>query len=519
MKKRILFLFLLTIYAPLLQAQVDTNILNAFQKEAQDQSTIRLLGMELIDGIGPRLTGTPQFQQANDWLVKTYSRWHITAENETYGKWKGWERGTSSGKMIYPRFQTLEVRQLAWSPASPKERPIEAEVIALPNLSDSISFQRWLPSVKGKVVLISQPRFSGRPEESWKANALEGDYQTYLKDIKQEDSLWQAQLKAMAITEKSVQKQLEKAGAVALLSSSWSGGWGSSRIFGTKTEQIPHFDLILEDYQLLMRFLSRGITPRVQLQAESKHLGEVAVQNTIARIESPSNPEEYVMLSAHLDSWDPATGATDNGTGTLLMMEVMRLLKKHYPNPKRTIMVGHWGGEEQGLLGSRSFVADHQDLMPKISVLFNQDNGTGRISWINGLGFLDAYDYFDRWMKYLPAENREAIKTHFPGSAGRPNSDYAAFLPYDVPSFFLISEGWDYGTYTWHNNYDSYDKIVWSELERNAVTIATFVYLACEEPEMFSRKKAQLPLNIKTGKRQEWPKAKPVERNSDFYFK
>ncbi len=501
-------------------AQIDTNIIKRFQTEVAQHSQLENLGQQLMDDIGPRLMGTPQMITANNWLVSTYKKWGIDAENQKYGEWKGWERGESDAVMTSPRMQQLEAIQLGWSPATPKGKYVEAEVITLPALKDSIAFVNWLPNAKGKIVLISKPELSGRPESNWKEFAMEADYKNFLEAKQSANQDWNKQLSTMKITTNSVQAQLELAGAVALVSSYWTGGWGANRIFGTKTKKVAHVDMRLEDYQMLYRMVQRGIKPKLKLKATSKHIAALPAMNTVATIKSNIKPEEYVMLSAHLDSWDGGTGATDNGTGTILMMEVMRILKKHYPNPKRSIIVGHWGGEEQGLNGSRGYVKDHPEMMPKISVLFNQDNGTGRINWINGLGFIDAYDYFNRWFAYLPEDSRKEIKTDFPGNpGGRGGSDYAAFLPYDVPAFFLIGNSWDYGTYTWHTQIDTYDKIVWEDVRRNAVTIATMVYLACEEPEMFSRNKAQLPLDIKTGERMSWPKAVDPKRNSDEYLK
>lgn len=498
-------------------AQVDTNIINKIRNEANNNSQLETLAQRLMDDIGPRLIGSPQLLKANDWLLQTYADWGISAHNEKYGTWPGWERGETHIVMTAPRMDQLDGIQLAWSPETPKGKPVAAEVTLLPMLKDSVALKNWLPAAKGKIVLIAQPQVSGRPEASWKEFALEADFKNYTDRKDKAATAWQDGLKAMGTTYNKIQTQLEDAGAAAIVSSFWTGGWSSNRIFGTKTKKIAHVDMRMEDYQMLCRFIKRGITPKLQITATSKHLGPAPAQNTIAEIKSSINPEQYVMLSAHFDSWDGGTGATDNGTGTILMMEVMRILKTYYPNPKRSIIVGHWGSEEQGLNGSKAFAADHKDLMPKISVLFNQDNGTGRISKITGLGFLDAYDYFGRWLDRLPEENRKAIETTFPGNpGGRGGSDYAAFLPYDVPAFFLLSNNWDYGMYTWHTTLDTYDKIVWEEVRRNAVTLATLVYLACEEPEMFSRRKAELPLNDK-GERMKWPEPAQPNRTGEGY--
>lgn len=516
--KQYLLLVALVVPAFLTHAQIDTGIISNIQHEVANNTQMPLLAQQLTDDIGPRLIGSPQLLKANEWLVRTYKSWGIDAHHEKYGTWPGWERGLTQIVMTAPRIDQLDGIQLAWSPETPNGKALEADVILLPILKDSLALEAWLPKAKGKIVLIAQPQLSGRPDASWKEYALEADYKSFLEQKEKAASAWNEGLKAMKTSYNKVQTQLEKAGAVALVSSYWTGGWSSNRIFGTKTKKIPHVDVRMEDYQMLCRFIGRGIVPCLQITATSKHLGPVPAQNTIAEIKSSINPEQYVMLSAHFDSWDGGTGATDNGTGSILMMEVMRILKKYYPNPKRSIIVGHWGSEEQGLNGSKAFAADHKDLMPKISVLFNQDNGTGRISKLSGLGFLDAYDYFGRWFEYLPEENRKAIETTFPGNpGGRGGSDYAAFVPYDVPAFFLLSNNWDYGMYTWHTTLDTYDKIVWEDMKRNAVTVATLVYLACEEPGMFSRRKAELPLDKAKGERMKWPEPQDANRTGDGY--
>lgn len=217
------------------------------------------------------------------------------------------------------------------------------------------------------------------------------------------------------------------------------------------------------------------------------------------------------MLSAHFDSWDGGTGATDNGTGTILMMEVMRILKKVYPNPKRTILVGHWGSEEQGLNGSRAFVEDHPEMMDKIQVLFNQDNGTGRVANLSGQGFVDSYEYLGRWMNKVPRSITSDIETSFPGNPGGGGSDYASFVAAGVPAFNLSSLSWDYSTQTWHTNMDTYDKIVFDDVKSNAILAAIMVYMACEEPEMVSREK-RIPLNFRTGEPTDWPTPRSPNR-------
>lgn len=255
-----------------------------------------------------------------------------------------------------------------------------------------------------------------------------------------------------------------------------------------------------------------GEKPRISIYADSKDLGVVPTFNTIAEIKGTEKPNEYVILSAHFDSWDGATGATDNGTGTLTMMEAMRILKKVYPNPKRTILVGHWGSEEQGLNGSRAFVEDHPEIVQNIQAVFNQDNGTGRVKDISGQGFLNSYEYILRWLNKVPDSIRNEINSSFPGRPGSGGSDFASFVAAGAPAFSLSSLSWDYGVYTWHTNRDTYDKIVWDDLQSNVILTAILAYMASEDPATTSREKSILPIDSKTGEPMKWPEQRKANR-------
>jgi Zn-dependent M28 family amino/carboxypeptidase len=270
--------------------------------------------------------------------------------------------------------------------------------------------------------------------------------------------------------------------------------------------------LDLEDYTLVYRLATRGQKPVLNITALSKELGEVPTFNTIGEIKGSEKPNEYVVLSAHFDSWDGGTGATDNGTGSLVMMETMRILKKLYPNPKRTIIVGHWGSEEQGLNGSRAFVEDHPEVVANIQAVFNQDNGTGRIVNLSGQGFLHAYEYLGRWLEKVPNTVTKHIKTEFPGTPGGGGSDYASFVAAGVPAFNLSSLDWSYRNYTWHTNRDTYDKLIFDDIRNNVVLTAILAYMASEDPKKSSREKSVLPLRKRTGKQMRWPRQRAPNR-------
>jgi len=489
----------------------DSLMVAAIIKEASENSNLRKMAHELMDGIGPRLVGSPKMQQANDWAVSKYTSWNITARNEKWGEWRGWDRGITHIDMVQPWIKSLEGIQLAWSPNT-GGKTITAGLIIIPEVKDSAAFIQWLPSVKGKFVMISMMQPTGRPDYNWKEFGTEASFEKMKKERTELTNAWRKRISNTGMSNKNFALALEKAGAAGIVACNWSSGFGVNKIFSASTTKIPTVDIALEDYGLLYRLVESGKDPRISVRADSKETGLVPTYNTIAEIRGNENPEEYVMMSAHFDSWDGATGATDNGTGTMVMMEAMRILKLVYPNPKRTILVGHWGSEEQGLNGSRAYVEDHPDIIKNMQALFNQDNGTGRVVTIGGAGFLHSYDYMGRWLSKVPAGYKRDLETRFPGSPAGGGSDNASFVAAGVPAFSLSSNSWLYGSYTWHTNRDTYDKIVFDDVQNNAILTAILVYMACEDPVKAPRDKIVLPVNTRTGEPGKWPEQRSPTR-------
>lgn len=480
-------------------------------KEANENSQLEKIAHELMDGIGPRLVGSPQMKEAHDWAITKYKEWGISAKNEKWGEWRGWERGVSHIDMVFPHVKSLEGTQLAWSPST-KGQSVIAETIVIPDLADSVAFQKWLPNAKGKFVMISMNQPTGRPDYNWEEFGTKESIEKMKAERNAQTDAWTKRISKTGYNARTLPLALEKAGAVGIVMSYWSRGFGANKIFGANTKTIPTVDISLEDYGLLYRLTESGKKPKISVRADSKELGVVPTFNTIAEIKGSEKPNEYVMLSAHFDSWDGGTGATDNGTGTIVMMEAMRLLKKFYPNPKRTILVGHWGSEEQGLNGSRAFVEDHPEIVSNLQALFNQDNGTGRVVNISGQGYLHAYDYIGRWLSKVPADYKKGLETRFPGAPGAGGSDFASFVAAGAPGFSLSSLNWSYGTYTWHTNRDTYDKIVFDDVRNNAILAAILAYQASEDPNRTSTEKSVLPLNDK-GQPGNWPaKRSPIRK-------
>ncbi len=503
MKKFISLSFLLII--TFLNAQNSDGVIKNIIDEVKNNSHVEKLSHELFDVVGPRLVGTPQMKNAHDWAVEKYKSWGINSYLHQWGIWRGWERGITHIDMLKPRVRTLNGRQLAWSPSTSK-RGITAEVTKVPEIDNKEDFDSWLKTVKGKFILVSQNQ---TPE-------------SFEKMKEQRDKIsenWYSNIRKTGYGYRDISKAFEDAGAVGLISSYWSRAFGANKVFSARTDKIPNVDVNLEDYTMLYRMVENGTTPTVKIISTSRELGDVPTFNTLAEIKGVEKPNEYVILSAHFDSWDGSQGTTDNGTGTIVMMEAMRILKKFYPNPKRTIMVGHWGSEEQGLNGSRAFVEDYPNIVENIQAVFNQDNGTGRVVSISGQGFLNSYDYLSDWLSSVPQDVTKHIETDFPGMPGSGGTDHASFVAAGVPAFNLSALDWEYWNYTWHTNLDSYDKIVFDDLKNNVILTAILAYKASEDPDQASREKRVLPessVNPRTGRMMRargWPSVRKPNRD------
>jgi len=485
-------------------------VIESIVKEATQNSHLEKYAHHLLDVIGPRLVGTPELKKSHDWIVETYKALGIEARNEQWGEWRGWQRGITHIDMVSPRTQSLIGMQLAWSPST-TDKGVSGGVAIIPDFENKAAFESWLPSVKGKFVMSMMKQPTGRPDYNWEEWATEESFANMKNERDSLTSAWSKNLSRIGYNYGSYRlnaegfRKIEEAGAVGVLSSRWSKGFGANRIFNSYSKTIPTIDLRLEDYTMLYRMVENGTEPVINLVSKSKELGNVPTFNTIGEIKGSEKPNEYVMLSAHLDTWDGATGATDNGTGTIVMMEAMRLLKKFYPNPKRTILVGHWSSEEQGLNGSRAFVEDHPDIVNNLQALFNQDNGTGRVTTIDGSGFLYSYEFINRWLEPVPRSIKQHIETNFPGMPTGGGSDHSSFLAAEAPGFRLSSLSWNYNNYTWHTNIDTYDKIVFDDVRNNAILTAILAYMASEDNKTFPREKRVMPISRRTGKQAEWP--------------
>jgi carboxypeptidase Q len=497
------------------QPEWNTNdrVLRAIWDEGTQRSQLEPLAQALMDSLGPRLTASPGMEAAQDWVVRTYGGWGITARKEPYGTWRGWRRGYTHVDLLTPRVRTLEAQMLAWSPGT--TAPVEGGVIVLPDVADSVAFRAWLPQVRGRFVMISFPPPTCRPNDNWERWAVPADWARFRTERDSAAARWTQRVARTGLTARDLPVALEQAGAAGVLTNLWSQGWGVDKIFNARTRTVPTVDLSCEDYGLVYRLAANGDAPTLRMDTRAEFTGEERpVANAIAEVRGTRKPDEYIMLSAHFDSWDGASGATDNGTGTVVMMEALRILRQVYPRPNRTILVGHWSGEEQGLNGSRAFSEDHPEVVRGLHALFNQDNGTGRIRNISMQGLTRVGPIFRRWLDAMPPMLTDSINFADPGAPSGGGSDNASFICHGAPGFGLGSLSWDYGAYTWHTNRDTYDKISFDDVRRNALMVAMLVYLADQEPELLPRDRlAELPPN-QAGQPQTWPACQPATRDA-----
>jgi hypothetical protein len=440
----------------------------------------------LADSVGHRLTGSPAAEKASAWVMKMYNEWGISTRRHQYGTWIGYRRGVNHIDLIEPRVRTLEGTMLSWSPGT-GNRPLEGEAVVLPPATTLEQFDAWLPNARGKWVLMSAPRISCRMPSQWDQFGLPESRERMTQEQNALNTDYNQRVVAGG-GQVQIQTRLQAAGAHGVLQTNCSQYPGINKVFGAPTQVVPTFDLSCEDYGLVHRLASNNQRPRVRITADAEILGPLPVWNTIGEIRGSTKPNEYIILSAHFDSWEGHSGLTDNGTGTMVMMEAMRIIRKTYPEPKRTILVGHWMGEEQGLNGSRAFVEDNPQIVAGVVAGFNQDNGTGRVQSIGPGPFAGLDDVVMQYLGALPSEITRNINVGRPSTGpGTGGSDHSSWQCAKAPVMSLGALSWDYSNTTWHTNRDSYDKVVVDDLKNNATLVAMLAYMASEDPQTFPR--------------------------------
>ena len=474
--------------APYVRSTPPTNpMIQKIFEEGMQRSQVMTIAQTLLDSIGPRLTGSTDADRAQAWMLANYAKWGIPARIENYGPWNRFVNGAAFGELLFPRKRGLEITAMGWTPGT-KGKWVEGDVVQIPeNVVTPELFAQWVPSTKGKFVLLNAPQLSCRMPSQW----------TEFGTVESRDRLRAEQTALTASFNqrllagggaRNIQAKLKKAKARGALTTNFSQYPGINKVFGSAAQEVPTVDVGCEDMGLLYRLAQNNQSPRIRLMIDAEKGPERPVGNVIAEMKGSTLPNEYVMLSAHFDSFTGGSGATDNGTGSLTMIEAMRILRTVYPNPKRTIIIGLWNSEEQGLNGSKAYAEMHPEVIAGMQMLFNQDNGTGRISSIGPGPFVHAGPVLSRYLSEMPSSITQWIRlgnnSPFTSVGG---TDGTVFVCHKAPGISTGALGWDYSNTTWHTNRDTYDKVVPEDLRNNATLIAMLAYMASEDPQKLPR--------------------------------
>jgi len=511
--------------------KIDYAAIGRIRDEGMNRSQVMDHVSWLSDVYGPRLTGSPAIQQASDWAMKKFGEWGLANIHQERWKFgKGWSLVRFHATMIEPQVQPIIGQPVSWSPAT--KGTVTADVIRVQIASDA-DFAKYRGKLAGKIVLTQPARqvrlLEGpiilRMDDKWTEEAAMTPVPAARGRGRGADAGGDAETgggqQAAAAFRQKFSEFLAAEGAVAQFdrgsdSDMSAGGsdltWQQQRpdggtIFpsagGPRDENagkgVPRVTLAVEHYNRMVRVLDKQLTVKVELNVDTKFFDETTMNgfNTIADLPGGDLASEVVLLGAHFDSHPYATGATDNATGSAAMMEAMRILKATGLRPRRTIRVALWGGEEQGLLGSRAYVKEHladietMALKPehgKLAAYFNSDNGTGKVRGVWMQGNLAVHPIFEQWIAPL----RDLGVTML-GPRSVTSTDHLSFDNAGIPAFQFLVERLEYNSRTHHSNMDTFDRVQRDDMVQQATVIAVFAYDAAMRDEKLPRKALPAP--------------------------
>ena len=503
----------------------DLGMITRIRYEGFRNSKITDLASGLMDGIGPRLTGSPNMMRANEWTRDQLASFGLSnAHLEPWGPFgRGWAQEYVNVRMLAPDVAPLIAYAKAWTPGT--NGPIRGNCVRV-----KIKTIKDFPKYKGKLagliaIFGDEPEVKPiveSPYERYTDKKLEeiGEYEIpsekaefrwsrYLKRLHFQKELNQffAQEKVMAVVDHS--RGSEGGGTVFVQ--------GGGPFKPGETATVPAVSMAVEHWDRIARLLKNKKAVQLELNIANKFYDGTTQYNTIAEIPGGDKKDEIVMLGAHLDSWHGGTGATDNGAGSVVMMEAVRILKALGITPRRTIRIGLWSGEEEGLLGSQSYVQQHFGTRPpfstpdwhdlpslirreagpvtvkpeqaKVSAYFNVDNGTGKIRGVYLQENAAVQPIFESWMTPFRDLGMNTLTMRNTGG-----TDHLSFDAVGIPGFQFIQDPIEYETRTHHSNMDVYDRLQIDDLRQAAVIVATFVYNTAMRDQMFPRKPIEPPL-------------------------
>ncbi len=521
------------------QESIDLAAIDRIKTEAFDRSQVMDHLRTLTDVLGPRLTGSPQFDNAAKWASERLTQFGLSNVHlERWGPFgRSWSIEQYSAELLSPSYTRLSAVPLAWS--APTTGPVTGEPIAAPFelafargprrlAADFEAYRKqWKGRLRGKIVLFT-PTQSTPPRQT----ALFTRYSdaeladlakapdpaalqpaNTLDDLQWPDKEEEVFKLFMGLSESLLDQLIDRYDALAAERARFLAEEGAAAILiadqraregllGAEAAGSfrardplapPTFVITAEHYNRIVRLVQdkQSVRIRVDLKAAVSSM-DVDGANIVGEIAGGAKKDEVVMIGAHFDSWHAGTGATDNGTGSAVMIEVMRILKTLDLKLDRTVRIALWGGEEQGLLGSRAYVGDHfadlntMALRPeheKLSGYFNLDNGSGRIRGV----YLQQHEamrpLFEQWL--APFRDLGVTTITIRNTGG---TDHLSFARVGLPGFQFIQDGLDYGTVTHHTSADTYEHAVAADLMQASAVIASVVYHAANRPDRLPRR-------------------------------
>ena len=488
----------------------DLDAIYLFKQEGLTAARSKVMEIEsyLTDVYGPRLTGSPNIKEAGDWAQKTMREWGLT--NVHVEKWpfgRGWQNQRFVALALTPRAYPLLGFPRAWTPGT--NGPVTAEAV-FANIQRDADLETWRGKLRGKFVLTTPMRdveaqFGALGRRFTDAELVERSQQPAVQTgrggrggpgANQDQQAFQTRKTKFFVDE----------GVAALLEPSPRGDGGTFFVqsaAGTPRDpkapaQAPQVVLSVEHYGRIFRTLDKKIPVTLQLDVDNRFYDQdLDAANVIGEIPGTDKADEVVMIGAHFDSWHSGTGATDNAAGSAVMLEAMRILKTTGVKLRRTVRIGLWGGEEQGLLGSKAYVLAHfgdaatMQLKPehaKLSGYFNVDNGTGQIRGVYLQSNEAVTPIFQAWME--PFRNLGMTTLAIRNTGG---TDHLSFDAVGLPGFQFIQDPIEYDTRTHHSNQDVYERVQANDMMRNAVIVAAFVYNTANMDDRLPRKPLPKP--------------------------
>ena len=539
---RKLLLAVLLALAPLPQAParaeepVDLSVMTRIRDEGFRRSQVMDTLFHLTEVIGPRLTGSPQLKEANEWTRQRFESWGLSnAHLEGYPFGRGWSFSACEVRMVSPRETPLIALPKAWTPAT--SGPVRGEVMKA-KIESEKDLETLKGKVAGKILFVDDAREFEDPKDPqfrrYSREQLEG-----LGDFEipeEEDDDWRTGAIERWRLRAAVNELLEKEKALAVVEASnrangvlrvtGGGSWEPGKSVG-----VPTLVMAAEHYNHILRLVKEGKPVELEIDVAARfHDGDLKAYNTVAEIPGTDERDELVIAGAHLDSWHTGTGATDNAAGSAVVMEAARILKALGVKPRRTLRFILWTGEEQGYMGSLAYIQQHFATRPenkdpeqkdlperfrtdtwpltlkpghaKVAAYFNLDNGTGKIRGIYTEENAAVRPIFEAWLAPFADLGATTVTLNTTGG-----TDHVPFDRVGLPGFQFIQDQMDYETHTHHSHLDTYDHLRREDMMQASVLMAAFLYDAAMRPEPLPRK----PLPVEPPKKPE--KEEQAEKN------